>query len=114
MSHSIPDRMMERGLVATRFGHIHYRRAGVQMEAGRERWQPLQALGAYDLLGRLPQLKVPVHFIMGEQFHYRKHLDALAAHAPDATAEAIAGARFCVAWSHAAHIAARTFALMGV
>jgi pimeloyl-ACP methyl ester carboxylesterase len=83
-----------------------------QMEAGRERSQPLQALGAYDLLARLPALRVPVHFIMGEQFHYRKDLDALASHATHATAEVIAGARFCVTWSHAEHIAARTCELM--
>lgn len=83
-----------------------------QMEAGRNRWQPLQALGAYDLLARLPALRAPVHFIMGEQFHYRKDLDALASHAKRATTEVIAGARFCVTWSHAAHIASRTIQLM--
>jgi pimeloyl-ACP methyl ester carboxylesterase len=83
-----------------------------QMEAGRERWQPLQALGAYDLLARLPALRVPAHFVMGEQFHYRKHLDALASHATNATTEIIDGARFCVTWSHAAHIARRTCELM--
>ena len=85
-----------------------------QMEAGRNRWQPLQALGAYDLLARLPALRAPVHFIMGEQFHYRKDLDALAAHAKDATTEIIAGARFCVTWSHASRIASRTLAFMGL
>jgi pimeloyl-ACP methyl ester carboxylesterase len=85
-----------------------------QMEAGRERWQPLQALGAYDLLARLASVRVPVHVIMGEHFHYRKDLGALAAHAKDATTEVIEGARFCVTWSHAAHIAARTFEHMGL
>lgn len=85
-----------------------------QMQAGRNRWQPLQALGAYDLLARLPAVRAPVHFIMGEQFHYRKDLDALASHAQGATVEVIAGARFCVTWSHAAHIAARTLAFMGL
>jgi pimeloyl-ACP methyl ester carboxylesterase len=85
-----------------------------QMEAGRDRWQPLRALGAYDLLARLPALQAPVHILMGEQFHYRKDLDALAAHARDATAEVIAGARFCATFSHAAHIASRTFTFMGL
>jgi pimeloyl-ACP methyl ester carboxylesterase len=85
-----------------------------QMEAGRDRWQPLRALGGYDLLARLPALQAPVHFLMGEQFHYRKDLDALAAHARDATAEVVAGARFCATFSHAAHIASRTFAFMGL
>jgi hypothetical protein len=84
------------------------------MEAGRERWQPLQALAGYDLLARLPDVRVPLHFIMGEQFHYRKDLDALAAHAAGATTEVLAGARFCVTWGHARQIADRTFQLMGL
>ena len=85
-----------------------------QMEAGRDRWQPLHALGAYDLLARLPQIGAPVHFIMGEHFHYRTHLAALASHARDATTEVIDGARFCVTWSHARHIAARVFEVPGL
>jgi pimeloyl-ACP methyl ester carboxylesterase len=85
-----------------------------QMEAGRERWQALQALAGYDLLTRLGEVRVPVHCLMGEQFHYRKDLDALAAHAKDATTEVIAGARFCVTWSHAALIASRAFGYMGL
>jgi hypothetical protein len=84
------------------------------MEAGRERLQPLQALAGYDLLARLPDVRVPLHFIMGEQFHYRKDLDALAAHAAGATTEVLAGARFCVTWGHARQIADRTFQLMGL
>jgi hypothetical protein len=55
-----------------------------------------------------------VHFFMGEQFHYRKDVDALAAHARNATREVIPGARFCVTWSHAGLLAQRTFELMGV
>lgn len=83
-----------------------------QMEAGRDRWQPLRALGAYDLLARLPQVQAPVHILMGEHFHYRKDLDALASHVPGATTEVLPGARFCVTWSHASAIAKRVFALM--
>jgi hypothetical protein len=51
---------------------------------------------------------------MGEQFHYLQDLPALVALAPGAQAEVIPGARFCVTWSHASHIAARTFTCMGV
>ena len=84
-----------------------------QMEAGRSRWQALQALARYDLLRRLQAVRVPVHFLMGEQFHYRKDIDALASHVQDATAEVIAGARFCLTWSHAALLARRTCDFMG-
>ena len=85
-----------------------------QMEAGRDRWQPLHALGAYDLLARLPRIDAPVHFIMGEHFHYRTHIASLASHARDATTDVLPGARFCVTWSHAQEIAARAFEVMGL
>ena len=85
-----------------------------QMEAGRERWQALQALGMYDLPAGLARVACPVLFLMGEQFHYLKDLPALVALAPGAQSEVIPGARFCVTWSHASHIAERTLAFMGV
>jgi hypothetical protein len=43
-----------------------------QIEAGRERWQALRALGMYDLPAGLARAACPVLFLMGEQFHYRK------------------------------------------
>lgn len=85
-----------------------------QIEAGRDRWQPLHALGAYDLPASLRRIACPALFMMGEHFHYTKDLGALQALVKDARSEVIAGARFCVTWSHAAHIARRSFELMGV
>lgn len=85
-----------------------------QVEAGRDRWQPLHALGAYDLHASLPTIAAPLLFMMGEQFHYIEHLPALKALAQRAQAETIPGARFCVTWSHAAHIARRTFGFLGL
>jgi pimeloyl-ACP methyl ester carboxylesterase len=81
-----------------------------QIEAGRDRWQPLNALGAYDLPAALRRIVCPVLFMMGEHFHYRKDLDTLRSLATGAQAEVISGARFCVTWSHASHIAARVLA----
>jgi pimeloyl-ACP methyl ester carboxylesterase len=83
-----------------------------QLEAGRERWQPLEALGAYDLHARLPKARCPVLCIMGEQFHYIEHLEKLRALARNGVAEVIEGARFCVTWSHAQRVAKRTLSLM--
>lgn len=85
-----------------------------QIEAGRERWQALQALGGYDLPASLRKAACPVLFLMGEQFHYRKDLPALQALARDAEAEVIPGARFCVTWSHARYVADRTLTFMGL
>jgi pimeloyl-ACP methyl ester carboxylesterase len=85
-----------------------------QMEAGRERWQPLHALGKHDLHANLRATSVPLLFMMGDQFHYIEHLPKLKALAQRAETETIAGARFCVTWSHADLIAQRTFAFMGV
>ena len=83
-----------------------------QIEAGRERWQPLHALGAHDLPASLRKASCPVLFLMGEQFHYTADLPALRALASHSEAEVVPGARFCITWSHPEHIAARTFAFM--
>jgi pimeloyl-ACP methyl ester carboxylesterase len=85
-----------------------------QVEAGRERWQPLHALGSYDLPTSLRKTACPILLMMGEQFHYLKDLPALKLLAQRAQTEVIPGARFCVTWSHAQHVAARTFAFIGV
>lgn len=85
-----------------------------QVEAGRDRWQPLSALGAYDLPARLRKAECPVLFLMGEHFHYTKDLPALRSLARNAQGEVMAGARFCATWSHARQIAARTFSFMAV
>ena len=85
-----------------------------QIEAGRQRWQPLHALGEYDLPAALRAIECPLLFMMGAQFHYTKDLPALKALARNAQAEVIAGARFCATWSHARYIAVRTFFLMNV
>lgn len=85
-----------------------------QIEAGRDRWQPLHALGAYDLASNMRKIAAPVLIMMGEHFHYTQHLLQLQALAARCEGEVIPGARFCATWSHAEHIAARTFRFMGV
>jgi pimeloyl-ACP methyl ester carboxylesterase len=85
-----------------------------QVEAGRDRWQPLHALGAYDLQATMRKANPRVLYLMGEHFHYTPQLDGLKALSQRSEAEVIPGARFCVTWSHAPHIAGRTFAFMGL
>jgi hypothetical protein len=85
-----------------------------QMEAGRDRWQPLHALGKHDLAVSMSRISVPVLIMMGEHFHYTKQLPRLQALAQLCEGEIIPGARFCATWSHAGHIAQRTLRFMGV
>lgn len=85
-----------------------------QMEAGRDRWQPLHALGKHDLAASMRRIDAPVLIMMGEHFHYTQHLTRLQALARHCAGEVIPGARFCATWSHASHIAARTLQFMGV
>ncbi|HZN26328.1 MAG TPA: alpha/beta hydrolase [Burkholderiales bacterium] len=85
-----------------------------QIEAGRDRWQPLHALGKHDLASSMRKIAAPVLIMMGEHFHYTPHLPKLVALAKRCEGEVIAGARFCATWSHAEPIAARTLQFMGV
>lgn len=85
-----------------------------QIEGGRERWQPLHALGAYDLAPAMRRIACPVLIMMGEHFHYTVHLPRLVAMAGRCVGEVIPGARFCATWSHAAQVAARTVSFMGL
>lgn len=85
-----------------------------QLEAGRDRWQPLHALGAYDMVTNMRKIACPVLILMGEHFHYTKHLAQLKAMARDCEGEVIAGARFCATWSHAEHVAAKTHQFLGI
>ena len=84
-----------------------------QIEAGRDRWQALDALGAYDLAAGLQKMRCPVQILMGEHFHYTSHLGELQEMAGDAVGEIIPGARFCATWEHAAAIAAKMVRFTG-
>lgn len=85
-----------------------------QMEAGRDRWQPLHALGAYEMMQNLRKIAAPVLMLMGEHFHYTKHLAELKAIPRNCEGEIVAGARFCVTWSHAGQLAGRVIQFMNV
>jgi pimeloyl-ACP methyl ester carboxylesterase len=85
-----------------------------QIEAGRDRWQPLHALGEHNLANSMSRIGAPVLIMMGEHFHYTEHLDKLRAMAQLCEGEVIAGARFCATWSHAGYIAARTLDFMEI
>jgi pimeloyl-ACP methyl ester carboxylesterase len=79
-----------------------------QIEAGRHRWQALDALNAYDIGTRMSQLKQPTLLLMGEHFHYTPIIDEYRQRiAPLVSAEVIPEARFCMGWEKAEPIGKR-------
>lgn len=76
-----------------------------QIEVGRNRWQALDALHAYDLNAKLARIGQPALLLIGEHFHYARFKDDFAALISNVRLRIIAGARFCMTWERAADIA---------
>ena len=79
-----------------------------QLEAGRERWQVLDALHQYDMPANVPRVKRPALQLTGEHFIYVKDHPEFAARIPDLRQHVIPGGRCCVAWEKADAIGKRT------
>jgi pimeloyl-ACP methyl ester carboxylesterase len=79
-----------------------------QIEAGRHRWQALDALHAYPLNANLARIQQPVLLLIGEHFHYARFRDDYMRTIPDVRVHMIAGARFCMGWERATEVAQRT------
>lgn len=72
-----------------------------QIEAGRHRWQALDALHQYDIVANLARIACPVLLLIGEHFHYLRNRDDFHAANANLRSEVIAGARFCMSWERA-------------
>lgn len=84
-----------------------------QIEAGRERWQALDALNAYDIGTNLTKLSQPTLLLMGEHFHYTPIIDEYRKRIPHLiAAEVIPDARFCMGWEKADQVGARVLAFL--
>ncbi|HYK15240.1 MAG TPA: alpha/beta hydrolase [Burkholderiales bacterium] len=79
-----------------------------QLEAGRERWQVLDALHQYDMPANVPRVKRPALQLTGEHFIYVKDHPEFAVRIPGLRQHVIAGGRCCVAWEKADDIGKRT------
>jgi pimeloyl-ACP methyl ester carboxylesterase len=79
-----------------------------QLEAGRERWQVLDALHQYDMPANVPRVKCPALQMTGEHFIYVKDHPDFASRIPDLRQHVIAGGRCCVAWEKADDIGSKT------
>jgi len=76
-----------------------------QREAGRDRWQALRALAAYDLGSALERLSCPTLLLTGEHFYFRHRVPEIARRVRHLRSETLQGARFCATWEFADRIA---------
>jgi pimeloyl-ACP methyl ester carboxylesterase len=79
-----------------------------QIEAGRDRWQALDALHQYDIAGNLARIACPVLLLIGEHFFYLQYLDEFHNKNKYLRSEIIAGARFCMGWERAEEVGRHT------
>lgn len=77
-----------------------------QVEAGRDRWQALDALHAYDIPGGLSRLDRDALLLMGEHFHFTPRIETIKQRLKRLfAAEIVPDARFCLGWEKAAEVA---------
>jgi pimeloyl-ACP methyl ester carboxylesterase len=84
-----------------------------QIEIGRDRWQALAALKAYDLGPALERVRCPALLVMGEHFYHRANADEIRRRLPGIRYEVLPDTRFCAGWERAAEIAALAIAFTG-
>lgn len=84
-----------------------------QIEAGRNRWQAVTALANFDMNDGLTRLAQPTLLLLGEHFHYVKHIEDMRARIRNLRDAVLPNGRFCMSWERATEIAeiARPFLL---
>ena len=83
-----------------------------QIEAGRDRWQAITALAAFDTGAALRRIGCPTLLLNGEHFYYDKYRADVLKLVRDIRAEVVLGGRFGISWEHPETIAAKTFAFL--
>jgi pimeloyl-ACP methyl ester carboxylesterase len=76
-----------------------------QIEAGRHRWQALDALHQYDIAGSLARVACPVLLLIGEHFHYLRYRDDFHRVLASLRSAVLPDARFCIGWERATEVA---------
>ena len=71
-----------------------------QIEAGRKRWQALNALADYDIPGNLERLQCPVLLLWGEHFLYLQFREEFTRRIKHHQVLVIQNGRFCLPWKH--------------
>lgn len=83
-----------------------------QLEAGRDRWQALDALARYDVPPNLERLRCPVLLLNGEHFIYLKFLAEFTRRIKHARHETVAAGRFDMLWEHPEQVGAAILRFM--
>jgi pimeloyl-ACP methyl ester carboxylesterase len=78
-----------------------------QIETGRNRWQGLDAVNAYDTAAGATRACHPALMLIGEHFLYRKYQPEFVSRMKDLRVEIVAGGRFCLTWERAEEVGAR-------
>jgi pimeloyl-ACP methyl ester carboxylesterase len=84
-----------------------------QIEIGRDRWQALAALKAYELGPALERVRCPALLVMGEHFYHRANADEIRRRVPGIRYEVLPDTRFCAGWERAAEIAGLAIGFAG-
>lgn len=75
-----------------------------QIEAGRDRWQFVDALAAHDYGASLAKLRQPTLLIWGEHFHYARFRGEFTRRVRDHRLMVVKDARFALCWERAAEV----------
>ena len=76
-----------------------------QIEVGRDRWQALTALKAYELGPALERVHCPALLLMGEHFYHGAGAAEIRRRLPGIRYEVLPDTRFCATWERAVEIA---------
>lgn len=79
-----------------------------QIEAGRHRWQALDALHQYELTANLQRIACPLLLLVGEHFYYIQYRDEFHNRNKHLKSIVLPGVRFCMCWERAAEVGRHT------
>jgi pimeloyl-ACP methyl ester carboxylesterase len=79
-----------------------------QIEAGRHRWQALDALHQYDISANLQRMQCPTLLLIGEHFYYLQYRDEFHNKNKYLKSLVVPGGRFCMGWERAAEVGRHT------
>jgi len=84
-----------------------------QVQAGRDRWQIMDAMSGYDVPAAMEAISRPTLLLYGDQFLYTRQLDQVRRRIPGAQHRLIADGRFEVCWEHPDSVAEAVGAFAG-
>ena len=79
-----------------------------QIEAGRDRWQALDALHQYDITAHLQRITCPILLLIGEHFYYVQYRDEFHNKNKYLRSKVLPGSRFCMSWERAPDVGRHT------